>query len=906
MEYVIQFPSFMTSSLKASTASEEVPFLLAILDQSPTPILAFEPLRNEQGIVHDFRVNFANGAALQLVGIPFSAMRASSLLQEYPSAGPFGLIDRLINTVESGQEIRDEIYIDYLGVWVDASVTPLGGGFVATLLDITARRQAETEREQQARRMEQVLNASMNGIITCESIRETLPDGKAGAVTDFRFLTANQVALQLLGLVEVPVGQTILSLFPAPRAFMDTCIQVVETGISTRFETPYPVGNVAGWYDVAVVKLDDGFVLTFNDMTHLKRSEQFQQEQSRLLESVFNTSMNQILAIRAVRDPDGVITDFRIEAVNRAMVKTSGYTPEQLTGMSVHTLDTGLRTSGVFDQYVTVCQTGVPQQGDFYYPAIDQWFNVSTARQDTDRLVVTLTNITDSQRAIRQIEQQAELVNSVLDGSINSIMAYKSLRDPETGAIVDFEVIIANKAAEAYLETMGADLIGKRLLELYPEEAEMGLMARYVATVETGRPFRTEAFYRESNTWIDLSGTKLGDGLVVTFTDVTMNKRAALELTRQAEFVSRLLDGSLNGVVSYDPVYDSSGGLVDLTILSANQAAEVYLGRSESDLVGKRLLDLYPRHVETGLFAMYERVLTTKQAERLETYLLDESGETWLDSLATPRDEEGLVISFMDITEWKKAQRQTDALVGELQKSNANLEQFAYIASHDLQEPLRKVMAFGDILQSQHAAELSETGVDMIRRMQSAVQRMQTLIQDLLMFSRVTSNNDEFRLIDLNAILADVVADLDTVIMKTGAAVTIDSLPSIKGNHMQLQQLFQNLLSNALKFIRPDTVPAVQITYRLVTNKELADLVASTLHRPAYHRFEVVDNGIGFDPQYTDQIFQLFQRLHTRSQYTGTGIGLSIVQKVVENHGGSIQAIGRPGVGASFVILLPA
>lgn len=896
----------MPSLSKVSTASEEVPFLLTILNQSPIPILAFEPLHNEQGTIRDFRVNFANEAALHLVGIPFSAMRTSSLLQEYPSAGPFGLVDRLIEVVESGSVIRDEIYIDYLGVWVDASVTPLGDGFVATLLDITTRKKAEAEREQQARRMEQILNASMNGIITCESIRESLPNGKPGAILDFRFLTVNQAALPSFDLVESPLGNTVLTLFPATKEYIGKCVQVVETGISLRFETSYRLGETDGWYDVAVAKLDDGFVLTFNDMTYLKRSEQSQQQQARLLESVFNTSMNQILAIRAVRGSDNSITDFQIETFNNALVKASGYTPEQLTGMSLHTLDTGLNASGVFDQYVSVCQTGEPQQGDFYYPTMNQWFNVSAACQDTDRLVVTLTDITDSQRAIRQIEQQAELVNSVLDGAINSIMAYEAIRNPQTGTIVDFEVIIANKAAEAYLETLGSDLIGKRLLALYPEEAEMGLMARYVATVETGQAFRTEAFYRESNTWIDLSGTKLGDGIVVTFTDVSTNKQVALELTRQAEFVSRLLDGSLNGVMSYDPIYDDTGTLVDLVILSANQAAERYLQLSGYELIGKNLLKLYPQNVEMGLFAMYKRVLATKQAERMEAYLLDDNGETWLDTLATPRDEEGLVISFMDITERKKAQRQTDALVIELQKSNANLEQFAYIASHDLQEPLRKVMAFGDILQSQYATELSETGVDMIRRMQSAVQRMQTLIQDLLMFSRVASNNDELRLVDLNAILADVLIDLDTVMMKTGARTTIDQLPIVTGNALQLHQLFQNLLSNALKFIRSGTTPLVEVTYHIIANKDLGSLKNNVLQRPAYHRIEVRDNGIGFDPKYADQIFQLFQRLHSRSQYTGTGIGLSIVQKVVENHSGYIQAVGRPGMGATFVILLPA
>jgi light-regulated signal transduction histidine kinase (bacteriophytochrome) len=281
--------------------------------------------------------------------------------------------------------------------------------------------------------------------------------------------------------------------------------------------------------------------------------------------------------------------------------------------------------------------------------------------------------------------------------------------------------------------------------------------------------------------------------------------------------------------------------------------------------------------------------------------------EVWLDSSATPRDGDGLVISFIDITERKKAQRQADTLIGELRKSNANLEQFAYVASHDLQEPLRKVMAFGDILQKQYASALDEAGIDMIRRMQSAAQRMQVLIRDLLTFSRVANSSDEFCPVDLNTVVIDVLADLDTLVIDKGARAETDVLPVIKGDALQLRQLFQNLLSNALKFVRSETVPQIRISYTRVDarNPTLLSIVPADQQASAYHRIEVSDNGIGFEPQYATQIFQLFQRLHSRSQYTGTGIGLSIVQKVVENHRGYIQAQGRPGEGSTFVILLP-
>ncbi len=237
-------------------------------------------------------------------------------------------------------------------------------------------------------------------------------------------------------------------------------------------------------------------------------------------------------------------------------------------------------------------------------------------------------------------------------------------------------------------------------------------------------------------------------------------------------------------------------------------------------------------------------------------------------------------------------------------RSNDNLQRFAYVASHDLQEPLRKIQSFGDILKSQYAAQLGD-GVDYLERMQSAANRMSVLIKDLLSFSRISTQQDASGPVTLNQIVNGVLTDLDLRIQETRAVVEVGPLPTVQGDPSQLGQLFQNLLSNALKFRKPDVRPLIQIKAQQIVAAELPPSAKPTRSVRDYYCISVSDNGIGFDEKYASRIFQVFQRLHGRSQYTGTGIGLAICEKVVANHGGAIIARSQPGQGATFYVFLP-
>ncbi|MCA9836468.1 MAG: GHKL domain-containing protein [Trueperaceae bacterium] len=226
----------------------------------------------------------------------------------------------------------------------------------------------------------------------------------------------------------------------------------------------------------------------------------------------------------------------------------------------------------------------------------------------------------------------------------------------------------------------------------------------------------------------------------------------------------------------------------------------------------------------------------------------------------------------------------------ELKRSNEELELFAYTASHDLQEPLRKVQAFGERLAKKHGDVLGKEGLLYLERMQDASARMRVLIQDLLTYSRVATKAEPFIHLDLNLIVKDVVSDLEVRIGQSGGRVDIANLPTLEADPLQMRQLFQNLIGNALKFHKPDEAPVVTVSCEQTAKQAI---------------ITVKDNGVGFDSQYAEKVFQIFQRLHGRGEYEGTGMGLAIVRKIVERHGGMIRAESQEGQGASFIITLP-
>jgi two-component system sensor kinase FixL len=243
-----------------------------------------------------------------------------------------------------------------------------------------------------------------------------------------------------------------------------------------------------------------------------------------------------------------------------------------------------------------------------------------------------------------------------------------------------------------------------------------------------------------------------------------------------------------------------------------------------------------------------------------------------------------------EITQRKQGEENLKVYANRLELSNRELQDFASVAAHDLQEPLRKIEAFGDRLQTRFAPVLGDDGRDYLSRMVSAASRMRRLIEDLLTFSRVTTRARPFQEVDLNTILTEVLSDLEIRIEQVKGQVEVEQLPTLEADGLQMRQLFQNLVANALKFHRPDTPPVVKISASVKGNECV---------------LSIQDNGIGFDEKYLDRIFTIFQRLHGRQAYEGTGVGLAVCRRIAERHSGQITARSAVGHGARFLVSLP-
>ena len=343
-----------------------------------------------------------------------------------------------------------------------------------------------------------------------------------------------------------------------------------------------------------------------------------------------------------------------------------------------------------------------------------------------------------------------------------------------------------------------------------------------------------------------------------------------------------------------------------------NTAHRRYLGMHGDETVeGKTVWDFFPRDIATLYDGDDQYVLTTGAPirHREEPARPAAPNIDWLATTKMPlRDGSGRIIGLVgvstDITQRKIDEEKLRMFAAQLERSNAELASFASVASHDLQEPLRKIQAFGDRLKAKCAAQLGDQGRDYLARMDNAAQRMQTLIQDLLKLSRVTSRAQPFASCDLSQIVGEVLGDLEVRIEQTQAVIEVGVLPTLDADPLQMRQLFQNLIANALKFHKPGEPPLVRISAEELIATDRT--VPGAKPRDRLCRVTVQDSGIGFDLKYAEQIFAVFQRLHTKTEYEGTGIGLAVCRKITDRHGGVIVAESTEGHGASFIITLPA
>ena len=362
----------------------------------------------------------------------------------------------------------------------------------------------------------------------------------------------------------------------------------------------------------------------------------------------------------------------------------------------------------------------------------------------------------------------------------------------------------------------------------------------------------------------------------------------------------------------YEYILNSAGeGIYGLDLQGkttfVNPAAARITGWNVEELVGKPEREIFHRDSVNAAVLSHDAAKEPSGHQPDQTFFRKDGTSFPAEYVRTPILENnrpvGSVVIFKDITERKRTEETLARKAAELARSNAELEQFAYVASHDLQEPLRKIQAFGDRLKTKCEAVQLDEGRDYLERMQSAAARMQTLINDLLKFSRVISTSQAFVPVDLAIVTQEVLTDLEVRIEQTKTRVEVGPLPTIEADPLQMRQLLQNLIGNAIKFQLPDAQPIVKINALII--KSSFSSGAEDEQDGDWCEIVVQDNGIGFEEKYSEKIFVVFQRLHPRSDFEGTGVGLAVCRRIADRHGGTIVAKSTPGEGAAFTVTLP-
>ncbi len=412
-------------------------------------------------------------------------------------------------------------------------------------------------------------------------------------------------------------------------------------------------------------------------------------------------------------------------------------------------------------------------------------------------------------------------------------------------------------------------------------------------------------FRKKDNTyvWVETTGRALYDeetGVVAELISVTRD----ITERRHAEERLRLLEASVSASLDGITISDVNGE--DHPLVYVSPGFERITGYAVEEALGRNCRFLQRDDRDQPAIAEIRQAIAAGQQCRvvLRNYRKD-GALFWNELTLYPlHDRAGRLTHYVgiqrDITERKMAEQELARINVQLEQRNRELQDFAYVASHDLQEPLRKIRAFADLMCEDYAGTVDETGQYYLNRMQDGASRMSRLITDLLAYSRITTKARPFDRVDLNAVAEEVVSDLEMQIAEVEGSVEVGPLPVIDADATQMRQLLQNFIANALKFHRPGVRPVVEVR---ATVEERDALDGADRQRVC--RLEIRDNGIGFDEKYLDRIFTPFQRLHGRGEYAGTGMGLAICRRIAERHQGTIAARSTPGGGATFILTVP-
>ncbi|CCH53814.1 Phytochrome-like protein cph1 [Fibrisoma limi BUZ 3] len=625
------------------------------------------------------------------------------------------------------------------------------------------------------------------------------------------------------------------------------------------------------------------------------------------LADVLNASLNGVILLQPILHTDGSVVDFTFAFINERALAQPGLLKGWQAGMTLRHWYAVKGRAGLLDQYVAVYQTGHPLYISDYQLDENEWYEMTVARVG-GQLMITFHDVTQANRALRQVQRQRDLLQAMLDTSPAGIVLYEAIRNEE-GRIIDFRYVLTNPANARVIDRSVAEMTGQPLSAVLPS-AYYGDFFQVLAEVTESGVSQQFTFPFEGDGvqgWFEATFVRQGDGVLFTFLDITALKESEQQQEQQARLLQTVMDVSQTAISLYRVVRERSpdgnpGPIRNFRLVLSNQQAQLSWGLPTEQF--QHLTAVRPRPDDSGSDVVLDRFIRVVETGRPETWEAHSPVDDRWHKVLVAKADDGVVVASVDITESHLYQQRLEAANAALNRLNEKLQRFSAVASHDLQEPLRKVKFYGDMLLHDHALVLDDEGVSLLKVMREAAERMQRLIDNLLFYARLEAGLVNVEAVDLQAVVSQVVDDLS--LNMQGATIDVGPLPVVNGDCIQLGQLFQNLFTNALKYRRPEVPLLLQVRADRVASDQLPQPPPQPIGSASgvFWRIVLTDNGVGFDPQFADRIFQSFQRLPGRT--SGTGLGLAIGRQVAENHGGLLTATGRPNQGATFTLYLPA
>jgi two-component system CheB/CheR fusion protein len=790
------------------------------------------------------------------------------------------------------------------------------------------------------------LNDDLNNYFRSADIAQIFLD------QDLRIRKFNPAAMKMVNIIETDTGRPIANISNNLRSTDITADakKVLQTNTPVEKELELDNGQFCIMRILPYIRKDkktDGVVITFVDVSMIKNLDS-------IVKGVFDTSLSGILVFESVRNDQKQIIDFTCTAANYAMESILERGKNDIVHRQMKSSFPELIIHGTFAKYCTLVENGESISAELQIKKNEglDWYYVAANRMG-DGLIITLTDITqrkDAEERLRknynellQTKESLKQLNAQLETKVKertkdlseSEERFRLVASSTNDAIWDWSFAESRIWwSDSFYTLFGYDVTDPNIQtasfwmeNIHPSDKQRvkeGINEVINSRNPNHKWHSSYKFRKADGTYAVIMdrGTVILDEFGTPFrmlgamTDVTENQEISVKLKTKNDELHSLIQ-EFKFVTDFMP---------QMVWATQPDGYHDFFNKQWYDFTGLDFeqtknkgwsLILHPEDYDRA-WKVWEHSLKTGKTYEIEYRMRRWDGEyRWFLARALPlRDTEGNIIKWFgtctdvheqktetDILEQKVAERTKELKRTniELEISNNELMQFASVASHDLQEPLRKIHIFSNMIKERYLHDQQNGAVDYINRIIKSSSRATKLINDLLSFSRLSAEN-LFKKTDLNEIVREVVGDIELAISDKNAIVEIGELPVLEAVPGQMRQIFQNMISNALKFTKDGVTPHVQVT---ATKVNALDIAAFPDENGSFYRISIKDNGIGFDPQYANKIFTIFQRLHPREKYEGTGIGLAIAKKIIEKHNGIITANSKEGEGAEFIMVIP-